>query len=105
MLKSKFVNLPNLITKKMEFLIKIQKYIAEGDYEHALNELSEAIAKAPDAALYFERGKLYWRLGNRAKAASDYAEAAALDTASPAAEALRHAQEVEAFFNPDLLNP
>lgn len=51
------------------------------------------------------RGKLYWKLGNRAAATSSYAAAAELDPDSPAAAALEQARTIEAFFNPDLLNP
>ena len=57
------------------------------------------------AELYFERGKLHWREGDRAAATSDYLKAAELDPESPAVQALDHARDIEAFFNPDLLNP
>ena len=60
------------------------------------NNLTEAL---------FLRGKIHWRLGNRSRATSDYAAAAAADPDSPAAEALEQARAVEDFFNPDLLNP
>lgn len=64
------------------------------------------IAAHPDSAeAFFTRGKINWKLGNRSKAMTDYAEAKAHDPESPAAEALRQAREIEAFFNPDLLNP
>lgn len=57
------------------------------------------------AQLYYRRGKLYWKLGMKAEAMSDYARAEALDPESPAAEALAQAREIMSFFNKDLYNP
>lgn len=53
----------------------------------------------------YRRGRELWREGNRAGAMSCYAEAVSLDADSPAAVALEQARSIEAFFNPDLLNP
>lgn len=77
------------------------------------NKLTEALdladrylaAHPDDAEALFLRGKIHWRKGNRPRATSDYAAAAAADPRSPAAEALEQARAVEDFFNPDLLNP
>lgn len=57
------------------------------------------------AAVYFERGKLRWRAGDRAGAQSDYTKAVAINPESPAALALQMAKDVEAFYNRDLYNP
>lgn len=87
---------------------KIADLANNGKLDEALTTLDNEIAKVEGkqrAELLFERGKINWRLGNRGKATSDYAEAAALDPESPAVQALENAQEIEAFFNPDLLNP
>lgn len=97
----------------------IERLVAEDRLQEAVGRLSDMIAETtsdgrraadPDdartvAGLYFRRGKLLWRLGNRSSATSDYARAAALDPASPAVKALEHARDVADFFNPDLYNP
>ncbi|MDO4318957.1 MAG: tetratricopeptide repeat protein [Bacteroidales bacterium] len=57
------------------------------------------------ADLYYNRGLLYWRLGKRGDAMSDYNRAVALDPASPAAQALTMAQDIMDFYNTDLYNP
>lgn len=88
----------------------IDTFVAEGRLREAIGRLGEMIAEAPEdnvylAGLYFRRGKLSWRSGDRAGATSDYAKAAALDPTSPAVKALEHARDVADFFNPDLYNP
>ena len=84
----------------------LKRLVEAGDTAGALALLEALIAAAPeDDSLYFERGKLYWRLGERSKATGDYLRAAALNPDSPAAVALEHAGDIEEFFNPDLLNP
>lgn len=75
----------------------------------------DAKASAPNSAdgwseselaeLYFRRGKLYWRMGQRSRATADYMKASALDSASPATQALAQALEIESFYNHDLYNP
>lgn len=90
----------------MSDIQNLNDIIASGNLEKALRILSEAIADAPaDDSLLFMRGKLYWRLGQRPEATSDFLAAVELNPASPAARALEHAREVESFFNPDLYNP
>ena len=85
---------------------RIDTILKENTPEQAMVLLSKIIAENPqDAAALFARGKLYWKEGNRAKATSDYAAAAAIDPDSPAVMALEQAREIENFFNPDLLNP
>lgn len=78
-----------------------------------VNRLSEALAlcdsllsRDPDNAdVLFERGKIHWRIGNRAAATCDYAASAGLNPGGPASRALEHARDVESFFNPDIFNP
>ena len=77
------------------------------------NRLEEALAAldaivgggGATAEVYYQRGRVNWRLGLRAAAVTDYEHAVALDSGSPARCALEMARDVEAFFNPDLLNP
>ena len=84
----------------------ITKLIAESNYDEAITTISQAIANGNgDDSLYFMRGKLYWKNGNRRKAMNDYAEAVRLNPDSPARIALEQAHDVARFFNPDLLNP
>lgn len=92
----------------MDLIQKAKEKSGEGKIQEAIAILSEAIGSAGDGAtaeMFFERGKLYWRLGERSRAASDYAAAAELDPEGPAVHALEHARHIEDFFNPDLLNP
>lgn len=97
----------------------IERLVTGGKLREAVDGLGEMLDEVSDAGmpadgseearivadLYFRRGKLWWRLGNRAAATSDYARASALDPASPAVKALEHARDVADFFNPDLYNP
>lgn len=84
----------------------IQTILADNKIDEAINELNALIAINPnnDEALFL-RGKAFWRLGNRSRALTDYATAASINPDSPAVFALEQAREIEAFFNPDLLNP
>ena len=84
----------------------IKTILADNKIDEAINELNALIAINPnnDEALFL-RGKAYWRLGNRSRALTDYATAASINPDSPAVFALEQAREIEAFFNPDLLNP
>lgn len=85
---------------------EIRHLIDEGRYDRALEYLDRAIVRKPgDAALWYERGRLYWRLGNKANAIADYEEAVFLDSESPARHALQLARDVMDFYNTDLLNP
>lgn len=54
---------------------------------------------------YYNRGRLYWKLGDKGRAISDYNSAVALDADSPAAEALKLASSVMDFYHTDLYNP
>ncbi|MDE5669695.1 MAG: hypothetical protein K2I24_09185 [Duncaniella sp.] len=96
----------------MQNLQDIERLVSSGHLDEAVGRLSLMIADVDVASdsrllsdLYFRRGKLYWRLGRRGDATSDYTKASALDPGSPAVIALEQARDVEAFFNPDLYNP
>lgn len=85
---------------------QIDKLLKDNKLDEALVLLDRIIENAPDdAEALFTRGKIYWRLGQRSKATSDYAAAASIDPESPAVQALEQARDIENFFNPDLLNP
>lgn len=88
---------------------KHQKYkdlIASGRYDDALETLDLLIGQdRTDDRLLFERGKLKWRLGDRAGAMGDYSKACEINPDSPAALALAQARDIADFFNPDLYNP
>lgn len=60
---------------------------------------------AANADLYYQRGRLLWKLDRRSEAISDYEHAVALDPGSPAGTALEMARNIMDYFNPDLLNP
>ncbi len=85
---------------------EINKLIDDGHYEEAISRLDLAIEQdVDDAELWYERGRVYWRLGRKGDAISDYEEAVFLDPESPAKHALQLARDVMDFYNPDLLNP
>lgn len=87
-------------------LTNIDRLIKENKLQDALVLLNERIEKHPeDADALFVRGKVWWRLGERARATSDYAASASMNPNGAAAYALEQAREIENFFNPDLLNP
>ena len=80
--------------------------ISEGKIEAALSVLDNLVKLSPDDdRLLFERGKLRWRIGDRAGATGDYAKASMINPESPAAKALEQARDIADFFNPDLYNP
>lgn len=80
--------------------------ISSGRYEEAMAALNRLIAENPtDDRTLFDRGKLKWRLGDRAGAMGDYSKATELNPDSLAAMALEHARDIAGFFNPDLYNP
>lgn len=83
------------------------KRLAEqGLFSDAIDLLTSIITENPENAdAFFERGKLYWRTGNRSAATTDYAHSASLQPDGQAARALEMARDIESYFNPDLLNP
>lgn len=84
----------------------IDALIEDGRLPEAERLLTEMVEACPeDADARYRRGRLRWRLGDRAGAISDYEHAAAADPSSPAAAALQMARQIMDFYNPDLLNP
>lgn len=73
--------------------------------EERQSHIEENHDNAYQAEALFLRGKIYWRLGKRSEAQNDYLASSALDPSGPATAALESARTIEAFFNPDLLNP
>lgn len=68
--------------------------------------LDKQIVLYPDnSSNYFERGKLYWKKGDKAKAMTDFNTAISLDPSSPAKSYLDMANEIMSFYNTDLYNP
>ena len=90
----------------MSVFQKIEELINQNRLEEAIISLNNAIEiDAYNDQLYFLRGKLHWRLGNRSQAITDYEHAVAINPQSPARIALDTAQDVISFFNPDIFNP
>ncbi len=83
-----------------------RKLISEGRFDEALMALDSLISENQnDDILFFDRGKLRWRMGDRAGATGDYAKAVQINPLSHAVKALEQARDVADFFNPDLYNP
>lgn len=90
----------------MESLQHINDLLTSNSIEEALAAACEAVEKTPgDAVALYTRGKIYWRLGRKAEAMTDYTASSIIDPEGPGAIALQHAQEVVHYFNPDLFNP
>ena len=90
----------------MSVFQKIEELINENRVDEARIALDLAIkSDANKDKLYFTRGKLDWRLGNRSQAITDYEHAVAINPNSPARIALDNAHDVISFFNPDIFNP
>lgn len=58
-----------------------------------------------DADIYYQRGRIYWKLQQHGAAISDYETAAQLDPSSPAAQALQMSRQVMDFYHKDRYNP
>ncbi|MBO5271420.1 MAG: tetratricopeptide repeat protein [Muribaculaceae bacterium] len=90
----------------MSVFQKIEELINENRLNDALLLLNNEITQSQNNdKLYFTRGKLHWRLGNKSQAITDYEHAVDINPDSPARIALDNARDVIAFFNPDLYNP
>ena len=85
---------------------QIDTILRDNNQERALVLIKEYVDSHPDDGYtLFCLGKLWWRMGERAKATSCYARSVAIDPDGPAKAALEMARSIEDFFNPDLLNP
>lgn len=90
----------------MSLTQKIDDLIAENRLQEAILSIGELLkSDTENDELYFVRGRLFWRLGERRMAINDYERAVEINPQSKAAHALENAQDVLNFFNPDLLNP
>lgn len=87
------------------FWSEVEQMMSAGDYDNALEAFNNAIETGGDAELFYQRGRLLWKLGRKTEAMSDYGRAVELDPESQAAVALKMAREVMDFFNRDLYNP
>lgn len=84
----------------------IKSLIAGKSTAEAIGALSAMLAEDPENHdVLVERGKLFWKLGNRGAAMSDYEHAARINPYGPGALLLEHSNTIMDFFNPDLLNP
>ncbi|MDE6300709.1 MAG: tetratricopeptide repeat protein [Muribaculaceae bacterium] len=75
------------------------------DIQEKIQRITEEIASKPSADGYYRRGKLYWRVGDRQHAITDFNQAVQMDADSPAAIYLNMTRDVMDFYNTDLYNP
>lgn len=92
------------ITKKMTNKHQQSQNTADSSSQAADSSASSADVKAL-AQVYYERGREFWRIGERGRAISEYNEAAALDPDSPAVTVLRLVNDIMDFYDPNQLNP
>ncbi len=84
----------------------IANLILECDWEKTIDVLSENIRQEPDNDHWrLMRGQVYWRLGEKSKAITDYEYAVQINPQSPARTPLELARKVMSYYNPDLMNP
>lgn len=84
----------------------IAAFILERDWEKTLSALTNNIQEEPDNDHWrLMRGQVYWQLGEKGKAITDYEHAVQINPRSPAKAALDLARNVMDYHNPDLLNP
>lgn len=87
-------------------MTEIESLIKANKLEQAIERLDREIEAHPDRAeLWYTRGRVYWRMGQKGKAITDYEEAAHLDPESPAKMALEMSHDIMDFYNKDLYNP
>ena len=83
----------------------IAKLVESDNIEAAIDKISEILEKEVSADAYYYRGRLYWRLGNKSRAISDYCHAVELNPESEAREALKMATSIMDFYNKEIYNP
>lgn len=84
----------------------VENLVAAGQHDEALAAITAAIAADEnDSDLYYQRGRLLWKIGRKTEAMSDYAAASQLDPSSPATAALEMAREIMDFYHRDRYNP
>lgn len=85
---------------------EVAHLIDNNDIEAAIVAIGKFMESAPDdASLYYERGRLYWRMECRRKAINDYTTSLSLDPSSPAKGALAQAMEIMNFYDKNRYNP
>ncbi len=101
----------------MVTLQSIKRIIEENSATDALEKLQPLIdalkmngnfdseGEALLAAALAEKGKLMWKLGDKAGAIGCYEASAQEDPAGPGALLLEHSNGIMYYYNPDLLNP
>lgn len=80
----------------------------KNDITVVLEQCREAIKSGKytlNDEFWFLYGKALWQAGERRQAAGAYRMAVELNPGSPAAIALEMSDNIDEFFNPDLLNP
>lgn len=82
---------------------EINRLLDKGQIEQALAEINHRLEKdaANDELLYL-RGNAYFKSGNWQAAIESYLEAQAINQDSPAAEALKMANNILNFYNKDI---
>lgn len=88
-----------------EIRAEVERLLSENNPDEALKVLDKAVEVNNEAVLFYERGRLLWKLGRKTDAMSDYSKAVSIDPKSPAAVALQMACDVMDFYNHDLYNP
>ena len=101
----------------MEILQNIKEIVTKNSPEKALEKLEPIIeglrdsdnfnsgCEAPLAAALAEKGKLLWKLGEKASAISCYEASAQTDPDGPGELLLEHSRKIMDFFDPNQLNP
>lgn len=85
---------------------EIDDMIADDNFQEAIDALSAMIENDGDnAELYFERGKLLWRINDRRNAINDILKAMELNPGSPAGQYLEHINSIMSFYDKDRYNP
>lgn len=78
----------------------------DNSIESEIARLTALIALKPDDdSLLVSRGKLFWQVGRRGEAMSDYQKAAGINPRGAGKLLYDHSLQIMEFFNPDLLNP
>lgn len=85
----------------------MEKNIIPEESAERLRGLDARIAAADggDEEALIERGRLYWALGKRGDAISDYLAAQRLNPSGKATQLLKATYEILDFYNKDLYNP
>ncbi len=90
----------------MSELQNIRELILAGRLDEALSVASQLLdVQGENAEVLYLRGRVYWRLGQRREAITDYTASALLQPGGPASLALAQATEIMDFYNHDLYNP